>query len=108
MTNDRPMRRKLEEIMAGRNRDRAKPKPPHSAKSSVLNSARRCLMTTAIGAIARFEKAFGLLWGHGKDELSEDEEQWGDLWEECREEILDHVHEQIRILEDEIRSRPNT
>jgi hypothetical protein len=57
------------------------------------------LQTTMIGALYEFEKAFGYLWGHNKDEneeLTDKENDFWDLWEETRNKILNNGNNQLR------------
>jgi len=56
------------------------------------------ILTATIGSLSKFEKFFGYLWGHGKDELTEQEEYMRDLWEDTRYEILNLGNQQIRQL----------
>lgn len=59
------------------------------------------IQTTMIGAIAKFEDAFGHLWGHfSNDELSEQQEEFADLWDFTRNSILNQGNKQIRQLKD--------
>jgi hypothetical protein len=57
---------------------------------------RKKIETTMIGCLARFEEAFGYLWGQDKEQLSEQEERFSAIWEQVRESILDHGNNQIR------------
>ncbi len=63
---------------------------------------RKKILTTTIGSLARFEKYFGYLWGHGKEELTAEEERMLDYWEEARYEILNLGNQQIRSLDNNI------
>ena len=60
------------------------------------------IQTTMIGALARVEENLGFLWGHTKDEdLSPKEEEFADIWDFTRNQILNHGNNQIRqITED--------
>lgn len=60
------------------------------------------ILTATIGSLARFEKYFGYLWGHGKENLTANEEHMLDLWEEARYEILNLGNQQIRSLDSPI------
>lgn len=54
-----------------------------------------------IGCLARFESAFGHLWGHFKNdntELTEQELYFDDLWSDVRNHILNHGNNQSRAL----------
>ena len=57
---------------------------------------RKKIETTMIGSLARFEEAFGHLWGHNKEHISQEEERFLYIWEQVRESILDHGNTQIR------------
>ena len=62
------------------------------------------IKTSFIGAISSCEKNFGFLWGHGKneEELTDQELQMKELWEEIRTEILDNGNTQLRAASNEI------
>jgi len=55
------------------------------------------IKTSFIGALARFEEAFGEFWGDGipLHRLSPEQLEWRQRWEKCREAILDNGHDQI-------------
>ena len=60
------------------------------------------IQTTMIGAIARVEKHFGFLWGHNKEgDLTDEEEQYADMWDFTRNEILNHGNNQIRNIKED-------
>jgi hypothetical protein len=67
-------------------------------------SIRRRQTTALIGSLARFEAAFGELWGHGKheDELTAAERRWRAAWEACREGVLNHGNGLIRATEKDL------
>ncbi|NBT09327.1 MAG: hypothetical protein EBS93_09125 [Chitinophagia bacterium] len=54
--------------------------------------------TTMIGALYEFEKVFGYLWGHDKDEkdLTEKELDFLDRWDMVRNQILNNGNNQLR------------
>ena len=54
--------------------------------------------TTMIGALHEFEKTFGHLWGHDKNEdfLTESEEEFRYRWENVRNQILNNGNNQLR------------
>lgn len=78
-----------------------------SSRDLELNSnCKRAIKTTMIGALSRFEKSFGYLWGHGKseakgDKLTDHEKIFLELWLKLREEVLDCGNEQSRIVDKE-------
>lgn len=57
---------------------------------------RKKIETTMIGCLARFEESFGFLWGQNSENLSKQQEEFLNLWENVRESILDHGNSQIR------------
>lgn len=59
------------------------------------------ILTTMIGALARFENSFGYLWGIDNPNPTQDQLNNEAIWEKLRTEILDHGNNQIRgaILE---------
>ena len=61
--------------------------------------------TTMIGALSKFENVFGYLWGHykGPDEQLTDQEMYFDnMWQDVRNNILNHGNKQKRVLQDKI------
>jgi len=54
--------------------------------------------TTMIGALFEFEKTFGYLWGHDKDEkdLTDKELDFLDRWDMVRNQILNNGNNQLR------------
>lgn len=73
-------------------------------RAQLLRVLLRKTNTSFIGAIARFEKFFGVLWGHGKalHELGDEERYWLSVWSECRNEVLDNGNHQARNIESEL------
>lgn len=56
------------------------------------------MMTAFIGGLDQFEKRFGHIWGRGMTQsgLSREERAFRELWQECRNVILDNGHAQVR------------
>ena len=55
-----------------------------------------------IGALDVVEKRFGFLWSfEGLEEMSEEQKQLKDIYDEARADILDKGNNQIRNLESE-------
>jgi hypothetical protein len=55
--------------------------------------------TTMIGALYEFEENFGYLWGQQKYEnepLTEKEAQFGEIWDNVRNKILNNGNNQLR------------
>jgi hypothetical protein len=62
------------------------------------------IQTTMIGALARIEECFGYLWGHKKSEdeqLTDKEQEFLDLWEYLRNDILNYGNAQIRKVKED-------
>jgi len=59
------------------------------------------LQTTMIGAIARMEENFGFLWGHDKENITAKEEEFLDIWEFTRNQILNYGNNQLRNIGDD-------
>lgn len=66
---------------------------------AIKEEIKKRILTTTIGSLARFEKYFGYLWAHGKENITPQEEQMLDLWEEARYEILNLGNQQIRSID---------
>ena len=63
----------------------------------ILRNTKKRFETTIIGSLARFEKHFSYLW----DSDSKQAEEFYELWQETRNEILNHGNNQARAgLED--------
>jgi len=60
--------------------------------------------TTMIGALSKFEKIFGDLWGHGlpDSDLSETQRKFKEKWQLARTEILNNGNNQMRAALSEI------
>lgn len=71
-------------------------------KRQILKTAETRFKTIMIGSIARVEDYFGYLWAHGKDTPTERQEEFRALWDELRNEILNHGNFHIRKGLDEI------
>lgn len=62
------------------------------------------IQTTMIGALDKMEKNFGHLWGHYKntdEPLTNKEEEFADMWEFTRNQILNQGNNQIRNLKED-------
>lgn len=60
------------------------------------------IQTTMIGALARIEKTFGDLWGQNKEgNLTEEEENFADMWDYLRNDILNYGNNQIRQVKED-------
>lgn len=62
------------------------------------------LQTTMIGALSKFENNFGYLWGHNtseEEELTQEQLEFSDLWENTRNQILNQGNAQIRNIKED-------
>lgn len=60
--------------------------------------------TVMIGAIAAFEESFGFLWGKGKaqEDLTTEELEFSELWQNVRNKVLNNGNNQLRALKNEL------
>jgi len=75
-----------------------------SSKKRLLNNIKKKFDTTTIGSLAIIEEFFGELWGHGiqYNELTEEELEWKEAWNEARTKILDLGNSNSRASQSEI------
>lgn len=76
-----------------------------ASRRRLLAILSRKMKTAFIGALARFEQAFGpALWGHGLPEASRTPAQRAARaeWERCRTEVLNNGNGQLRAVENEV------
>jgi hypothetical protein len=73
-----------------------------NSKNRLITNVEKKFRTTMIGSLAVFEKYFGELWGHGKGELTQEQRDFRELWEEARTDILNNGNTQMRIAQEEI------
>lgn len=68
----------------------------------LLSQIEKRIKTTMIGSLAKMENNFGHLWGHFKDgPLTKQEEDFEDLWDFTRNQILNQGNAQIRNLRED-------
>lgn len=73
------------------------------AKDRLRQVVKKKLDTTMIGSLASIEKYFGFLWGHDiEGDLTPQQEQFADLYEDLRSEILDKGNHQLRNFDTEL------
>ena len=74
------------------------------SKDRLSEIMRKKIKTTMIGAIATLEEQFGFLWGEGldEDELTPEQDEMRDIFEEVRNEILNKGNHQIRNVDAEL------
>ena len=73
-----------------------------NSKRRLLSVVDKKFQTTMIGALARFEEAFGELWGNREKELTAEQLKFRQLWEQVRTEILNNGNNQRRAAQEEI------
>jgi hypothetical protein len=72
-----------------------------TAKANLLRSASTKVQTAFIGALASFENHFGYLWGHGEMKLTQEQEDFKEVWQKVRKEILDKGNDQIKLIKND-------
>lgn len=72
-------------------------------KKGIIQQISKRFETTIIGSLARFEDSFGYLWGHNSSkELTQQQQDFLDMWETIRTSILNHGNNQMRLAIDDI------
>ena len=75
------------------------------SKTRLKKEIKKRIQTTMIGSLSSIEKHFGFLWGNESDiELTDQQIQLKDVFEDMRTEILDKGNAQIRNVEAELES----
>jgi hypothetical protein len=69
------------------------------SRDKLLSAAKKKVQTTMIGSLSSVESHFGFLWEG--DNLTPEQEQLKNIFEDLRSEILDRGNTQIRNLEQE-------
>jgi hypothetical protein len=72
----------------------------------LINLISKKIQTTMIGSLSRFETGFGHLWAHHKkheEELTDQELYFDNIWQDVRNNILNHGNNQIRLATEDIR-----
>lgn len=70
-----------------------------------IQLATKRLKTVMIGSISKIENSFGYLWGQHKNDnelLTEQELYFDNVWQDVRNNILNHGNKQMRVLEEEL------
>lgn len=101
------LRRQMREAVAARKEDAivAHKRFKEQSRTRLMRIIETKLKTTLIGSVSRFEGHFGrTLWGHGlpEEQLTEAQKQWREVWNQCRNEVLNNGNQQLRALEKEI------
>jgi hypothetical protein len=72
------------------------------SKDSLFKSCKKKIQTTMIGALDTIEKKLGFLWSfESEEEITQEQKQMKDIYDEVRAIILDRGNTQIRSLEAE-------
>ena len=74
------------------------------SKTRLKKEIKKRIQTTMIGSLSSIEKFFGFLWGEGSEDLTKDQIEMRDIFEDMRTEILDKGNVQIRNIDSEIES----
>jgi len=69
----------------------------------LTSSIEKRFQTTMIGSLARVEDYFGFVWGHNKDMISIEQSDNRNVWQDLRDDILDHCNYQMRAALNDIR-----
>lgn len=64
--------------------------------------------TTMIGSLARIEDYLGFVWGHDKEMISIEQSDNRQIWQDLREDILDHCNYQMRAALTDLRKAVET
>ena len=76
-----------------------------NSKKRLITNVEKKFKTTMIGALASFEKHFGWLWAHEESIEPHEEmydEDYKELWEQVRNDILNNGNSQLRAAQEEI------
>lgn len=71
------------------------------SRERLLKATKKKIQTTMIGALHSIEQHFGFLWNVESENLSMEQIQLKEIFEDLRSEILDRGNNQIRNLENE-------
>jgi len=78
-------------------------KEKQSSKLRLLKNIEKKFKTAMIGTLARCEDKFGFLWGNGSDkQLTKEQRQFLELWQDLRIDILNHCNSQSRAALEEM------
>lgn len=64
--------------------------------NKLTNNVEKRFQTTMIGSLARIEEYLGFVWGHNQDMLSVQQADNRQVWQDLRDDILDHCNYQMR------------
>lgn len=69
-------------------------------KDNLANEIRKTINTIFVGAINKYEVFFGNEWGHGLEEnkCSDEQLEKYEIWQQCRDEIMNLGNNMLRKL----------
>ena len=71
--------------------------------AELADSIEKKFKTSMIGSLSRIEDYLGFVWGHEKDMLSVQQADNRQIWQDLRDDILDHCNYQMRAALNDIR-----
>lgn len=75
----------------------------HEDIQDLVSVIEKRFQTTMIGSLARIEDYLGFVWGHNKDMISIEQSDNRQVWQDLREDILDHCNYQMRAALTDLR-----
>jgi len=75
---------------------------PEEVEYLALSIEKR-FQTTMIGSLARIEDYLGFTWGHNKEMISIEQSDNRQIWQDLRDDILDHCNFQMRAALTDLR-----
>lgn len=75
---------------------------PQGGKERLSNHLEKDIRTLFIGIIDEIEKSLGYLWGHGNEELTDNQKRFLERWQFLRKRILDRGNNTIRKMDQTI------
>lgn len=76
----------------------------HQSKQRLKSTVDTRIKTAMIGSLSSIEKHFGKLFGYNEENLTPQQKEWKNIFEEMRSEILDKGNAQIRAFESDLSS----
>ena len=96
-TTTKTKRTRIKIVMAKRNNK------SHQHKRHLLNKIETRFKTIMIGSLAKIEDNLGFLWAYDTDDkLTDEQQKYLDIWENLRNEILNHGNYHLREGLDDI------
>lgn len=69
----------------------------------IIDSIQKRFQTAMIGSLARIEDYLGFVWGHNQDMISIEQADNRQLWQDLRDDILDHNNYQMRAALNDVK-----